>query len=69
MRLNNQTLRARAEEEQAYLLRGKIQMDDASHGRERLGSKAVYGSVNKIPIGTAVSLKGPAIRFTSGSQP
>lgn len=58
MRLNNQTLRAMAEEEQAYLLRGKIQMNDAHHGRERLGNKAGCGSENKIAIGTAVPLKG-----------
>ncbi len=46
-----------AEQEEAYLLRGKIQMDDAYLGRERLGSKAGCGSENKIPIVAAVSLK------------
>ena len=44
------------EREEAYLLRGKIQMDDAYLGGERPGGKASRGSENKIPIVAAVSL-------------
>ena len=36
------------EREEAYLLRGKIQMDDAYLGGERPGGKAGLGSENKI---------------------
>jgi hypothetical protein len=41
---------------EAYLLRGKIQMDNAYLGGERPGGKAGRGSENKIPIVAAVSL-------------
>ena len=44
------------EREDAYLLRGKIQMDDAYLGGELSIGKAGRGSENKIPIVAAVSL-------------
>jgi len=54
--LHNKILRAMSEREDAYVLRGKIQMDDAYLGGERPGGKAGRGSENKIPIVAAVSL-------------
>jgi len=42
--------------EEAYLLRGKIQMDDSYLAGELPGGKPVRGSENKIPIVAAVSL-------------
>jgi transposase-like protein len=54
--LHNKILRAMTEREEAYLLRGKIQMDDAYLGGELPGGKAGRGSENKIPIVAAVSL-------------
>jgi transposase-like protein len=54
--LHNKILRAMADREEGYLLRGKIQMDDAYLGGERQGGKAGRGSENKIPIVAAVSL-------------
>jgi hypothetical protein len=44
------------EREEAYLLRGKIQMDDAYLDGQRPGGMAGRGSDNKIPIVAAVSL-------------
>jgi hypothetical protein len=43
------------ERDEAYLLRGKIQMDDAYLGGELSAGKAGRGSENKIPIVAAVS--------------
>jgi len=54
--LHNKILRAMSEREDAYMLRGKIQMDDAYLGGERPCGKAGRGSENKIPIVAAVSL-------------
>jgi transposase-like protein len=54
--LHNKILRAMSEREEAYLLRGKIQMDDSYLGGEHPGGKAGRGSENKIPIVAAVSL-------------
>ena len=54
--LHNKILRAMSEREDAYVLRGKIQMDDAYLGGERPGGRAGRGSENKIPIVAAVSL-------------
>jgi transposase-like protein len=54
--LHNKILRAMSEREEAYLLRGKIQMDDSYLGGEHPGGKAGRGSENKIPIIAAVSL-------------
>ena len=56
------------EREEAYLLRGKIQIDAAYLGGERPGGKAGRGSENTIPIVAAVPLN-ESIRFTPGSQP
>ena len=38
------------------MLRGRIQMDDAYLGAERIGGRVGRGSENKIPIVAAVSL-------------
>jgi transposase-like protein len=54
--LHNKILRAMADREEAYLLRGKIQIDDAYLGGELPGGKAGRGSENKVPIVAAVSL-------------
>ena len=54
--LHNKILRAMADREEAYLLRGKIQIDDSCLGGELPGGKAGRGSENKIPIVAAVSL-------------
>ena len=54
--LHNKILRAMSEREEAYVLRGKIQMDDAYLGGERPGGKAGRGSENKVPIVAAISL-------------
>jgi transposase-like protein len=54
--LHNKILRAMTEREEAYVLEGKIQMDDAYLGGERPGGKAGRGSENKVPIVAAVSL-------------
>jgi len=45
-----------ADREEAYLLRGKIQIDDFYLGGELPGGKAGRGSENKIPIVAAVFL-------------
>ena len=42
--------------EEAYPLRGKVQIDDAYLGVERSGGKPGRGSENKVPIVAAVSL-------------
>ena len=54
--LHNKILRAMADREEAYLLRGKVQIDDSYLGGELPGGKAGRGSENKIPIVAAVSL-------------
>ncbi len=54
--LDNKFLREMSEREEAYVLQGKIQMDDAYLGGERPDGKAGRGSENKIPIVVAVSL-------------
>jgi hypothetical protein len=53
--LHNKILRAMTEREEAYLLRGKIQLDVAYLGGELPGGKAGRGSENKFPIVAAVS--------------
>jgi hypothetical protein len=42
--------------EEDYVLRGKIQIDDAYLSGERCGGKAARGSENKVPIVAAVSI-------------
>jgi transposase-like protein len=54
--LHNKILKAMSDRDDAYVLRGKIQMDDAYLGGERPGGKAGRGSENKIPIIAAISL-------------
>ena len=54
--IHNKILQAMRERDQAYVLRGKIQMDDAYLGGELPGGKAGRGSENKVPIVAAVSL-------------
>ena len=54
--LHNRILRALADREEAYLLRGTIQTDDSCLGGERPGGMAGRGSENQIPIVAAVSL-------------
>jgi transposase-like protein len=53
---HNKSLRVMADREEAYLLRGKIPIDDAYLGGELPGGKAGRGSENKVPIVAAVSL-------------
>ena len=57
--LHNKTLRAMTERDEAYLLRGKIPMDDADLGGERPAGKAGRGSEHKVPILAAFSLNEP----------
>ena len=66
--LHSRILRAMSEREDAYVLRGKIQMDDAHLGGERAGGKAGRGSENRIPIVAAVSSAKQATRFTPKSR-
>jgi hypothetical protein len=54
--LHNKIPRAIADREEAYLLRGKIQIDDAYLGLELPGGKAGRGSENKVPIVAVVFL-------------
>ena len=54
--LHNKILRAMSDRDDAYVLRGKIQIDDAYLGGERPGGEAGRGSENKIPIVAAVSV-------------
>ena len=57
--LHNKILRAMAAREVGYLLRGKIQLDDARLCGERNGGKVGGGSENRISIVAAVSLNEP----------
>ena len=66
--LHNKILRAVSERE-AYVLRGKIQMDDACLGGERSGGKAGRGSENKINIVAAVSLNEAGHPFHATISP
>lgn len=52
----NKIMQAISEREEAYVLRGKVQVDDAYLGGESIGGKAGRGSENKVPIVAAVSL-------------
>jgi len=54
--IQNKIMQAMCEREEAYLLRGKVQIDDAYLGGERNGGKAGRGSENKVPIVAAVSI-------------
>ena len=52
--LHDKILRAMTERDEAYVLRGKIQIDDAYLGGEFSGGKSGRGSENNIPIFAAV---------------
>jgi hypothetical protein len=54
--VHNKIMQAMSEREEAYLLQGKVQIDDAYLGGERCGGKPDRGSVNKVPIVAAVSV-------------
>ena len=54
--LANKILRAMADREETYPLRGKIQIDDVYLGGERTGGKAGRGSEIKIPSVATVSM-------------
>ena len=54
--VHNKIMQAMSEREEAYLLRGKVQIDDAYLGGERCGGKPGRGSENKVPIVAAVSV-------------
>ena len=55
-RIHHKLMTAMAEREDQYVLRGKVQIDDAYLGGERSGGKAGRGSENKVPFVAAVSL-------------
>ncbi len=54
--LHHKILRAMADREDAYVLLGKVQIDDSDLGGELPDGKVGRGSENKIPIVAAVSL-------------
>jgi len=54
--MHNKIIQAMSEQEEACVLHGKVQLDDAYLGGERNGGKAGRGSENKVPIVAAVSL-------------
>ena len=49
-------MQATSEREKSYVLRGKVQLDDAYLGREHNGGKPGRGAENKVPIAAAASL-------------
>jgi len=54
--VQSKIMRAMSEREEAYVLQGNVQIDDAYLGGEHPGGKAGRGSENKVPIVAAVSL-------------
>jgi transposase-like protein len=54
--VHSKIMRSMSEREEAYVLQGKVQIDDAYLGGELPGGKAGRGSENKVPIVAAVSL-------------
>jgi transposase-like protein len=54
--LHSKIMRAMSEQDDDYVLKGKVQIDDAYFGGERPGGKAGRGSENKVPIVAAISL-------------
>jgi transposase-like protein len=54
--IHNKIMQAMKERDGAYVLRGKVQVDDAYLGGERCGGKPGRGSENKVPIVAAVSV-------------
>jgi hypothetical protein len=49
-------MQAMNERDGAYVLRGRVQIDDAYLGGERCGGKPGRGSENKVPVVAAVSI-------------
>ena len=54
--VHNKIMQAIKERDGAYVLRGKVQVDDAYLGGERCDGKPGRGSKNKVPIVAAVSI-------------
>ncbi len=54
--IHHKLMQVMADREARYLLKGKVQVDDAYLGGERTGGKAGRGSENKVPFIAAVSL-------------
>jgi hypothetical protein len=54
--IHNKIMESMCEREDAYMLWGKVQIDDAYLGGERNGGKAGRGSENKVPFVAAVSI-------------
>ena len=54
--VHNKIIQAMKERDGADVLRGKVQVDDASLGGERCGGKPGRGSENKMPILAAVPI-------------
>jgi hypothetical protein len=52
----NKIMQTMSEREEAYVLRGKVQVDDAYLGGECCGGKPGRGSENNVPIVAAVSI-------------
>ena len=58
--VHNKIMQAMSDRDEAYLLRGKVQRDDAYLGGERCVGKPGRGSENKVPIVAAVSINEAA---------
>ena len=54
--IHNKIMQAMSEQEDDFVLRGKVQVDDAYLGGEHCGGKPGRGSENKVPIVAAVSV-------------
>jgi hypothetical protein len=54
--VHHKLMQAMAEREERYVLKGRVQVDDAYLGGERSGGKAGRGSENKVAFVAAVSL-------------
>jgi hypothetical protein len=54
--IHNKIMESMREREEAYLLRGKVQVDDAYLGGERYAGKAGRRSENKVSVVAAVSI-------------
>mgnify|MGYP003525270549 CR=1 FL=1 len=54
--MHHKLMQAMAAREARYVLEGKVQVDDAYLGGERVGGKVGRGSENKVPFVAAVSL-------------
>ena len=54
--VHNKIMQAMSEREKSYVLRGRVQLDDAYLGGELNGGMAGRGSENKVPIVAAVSI-------------